>query len=185
LGLYCLTSLTRQHLIRVFCSALPPTCRGTTASADFCQFNRTSLNGLSLWKIHPSCRRLSGRPPRVRTITFIPSTRCIYCLGFGQYRTSFCVANSSAPGQPFMQFLFIEPGLCLQLLSDPASRRTPLPSANSSCCQAYSGLSPPSYHSCRAHSSWGRWRKPMPPFSCLSDERVAARAEVSESPDAA
>jgi len=128
------------------------------ASADFCQFNRTSLYGLSLWKIHPSCRRLPGRPPRVRTITFIPSTRCIYCMGFGQYRTSFSLANSSSPSQPYMQFLFIEPGLCLQLLSDSASRRTPLLLANSSCCQAYGGLSPPSYRPCRAHQSGGRGR---------------------------
>ena len=37
------------------------------------------------------------------------------------------------------------------LIAEPASRRTPLSLANSSCCQAYSGLSPPSYHACRAH----------------------------------
>ena len=66
-------------------------------SADFCQFNRTLLYGLLLWEFNPSRRRHSGRPPRVRTMTFIPSTRCIYCMGFGQYRTSFCLANSSAP----------------------------------------------------------------------------------------
>ena len=33
--------------------------------------------------------------PRVRTITFIPSTCCIYFISFGQYWTSFCMANSS------------------------------------------------------------------------------------------
>ncbi|MEE1172848.1 MAG: hypothetical protein U0K87_10850, partial [Ruminococcus sp.] len=32
-----------------------------------------------------------------------------------------------------------------RLTSDSASRRTPLPSANTSYCQACSGLSPPSY----------------------------------------
>ncbi|MFK3937336.1 hypothetical protein ACI2JA_07455, partial [Alkalihalobacillus sp. NPDC078783] len=31
-------------------------------------------------------------------------------------------------------------------------RWTPLPSANSSYCQACSGLSPPSYHPCWAHT---------------------------------
>ena len=35
------------------CSALLPTCRDTMASADFCQFHRTSLHGLSL-----RCQRL-------------------------------------------------------------------------------------------------------------------------------
>src|SRR5699024_4086776 len=50
-----------------------------------------------------------------------------------------------------MQFLFVSSGFRLQLPSDSASRRTPLPSANSSYCQACSGLSPPSYSPCRAH----------------------------------
>ena len=68
----------------------------------------------------------AGRPPRVRTIAFIPSTRCIYRVESGQYGTSFCLANSSTPLRPYMQFLFIEPGFCLQLLSDSTSRWTPL-----------------------------------------------------------
>ena len=50
-----------------------------------------------------------------------------------------------------MQFLFVRPRFCLQLLLDSASRRTPLSLANSSYCQACSGLSPPSYYACRAH----------------------------------
>jgi len=148
LGLYCRSPFTRQHLICIFCSALLPTRRDTMASADFCQFNRTLLYGLPFQN---SSLRPTGRPPRVRTIAFIPSTRCIYPAGSGQYWTSFCLANSSAPLRPFMQFLFIEPGFCLQLLSDSTSRWTPLLSANSSCCQAYHGLSPLSYRPCRAH----------------------------------
>ena len=39
----------------------------------------------------------------------------------------------------------------IQLPSDFASRRTPLPSANASYYRARSGLSPPSYRPCRAH----------------------------------
>jgi hypothetical protein len=50
-----------------------------------------------------------------------------------------------------MSFLFVRPRVCLRLTSDSASRRTPLPSANSSYCQACRGLSPPSYRTCRAH----------------------------------
>ena len=132
-----------------------PTGRGTMASADFCQFSRTLLHGLLFRNSSP---QLTGRPPRVRTITFIPSTRCIYCLELRAVLdfVLFCKLIRSTY-QPYMQFLFIEPGLCLQLLSDSTSRWTPLLLANSSCCQAYSGLSPPSYRSCRAHK-----REPPP-----------------------
>jgi hypothetical protein len=52
---------------------------------------------------------------------------------------------------PYIHFLFVGPGLCLRLPSDSTSRWTPLPSANSSCCQACRGLSPPSYRPCWAH----------------------------------
>jgi hypothetical protein len=75
------------------CSALP--IAGTMASADFCRCSCTLL-----------CRLLFDQPtnrsPRVRTITFLPFTRCIYWIGFGQYRTLFCFANSSALRQPLV-----------------------------------------------------------------------------------
>ena len=45
---------------------------------------------------------------------------------------------------PYIRFLFVRPRLCLQLLSDSVSRRTPLSLANSSYCQVCSGLPPPS-----------------------------------------
>src|SRR5690606_34658650 len=98
---------------------------------------------------------LSGtpvRPPRVRAIAFLPCNRRIYCMELGQYWTLFCTANSSIPIQPYMQFLFVGSGFCLRLPSDSTSRWTPLPLANSSYCQVCSGLSPPSYSPCRAHS---------------------------------
>ena len=91
------------------------------------------------------------RPPRVSVITFTSYICCIYALKFGQYWTSFCVGNSSVSSTPSIQFLFVRPRFCLRLPSDSASRRTPLPLANSSYCQACSGLSPPSYYTCRAH----------------------------------
>ena len=56
------------------------------------------------------------------------------------------------PTMPCMWFLFVRPRVCLRLPSDSASQRTSLPSANSSYCQACSGLSPPSYRPCRAHN---------------------------------
>ncbi len=45
----------------------------------------------------------SVRSPRVSAITFIPCSRLIYRVGFGQYWTSLCVASSSAPVRPFYE----------------------------------------------------------------------------------
>ena len=149
MGLYCRTSLTRHLLLCVFCSALLPDTSGilwlllTSASS--------SIHYCMACYPQPA-----DRPPRVRTIAFIPSTRCIYRVESGQYGTSFCLANSSTPLRPYMQFLFIEPGFCLQLLSDSTSRWTPLLLANSSYCQACEGLSPLGYYSCRAYKKGGR-----------------------------
>ena len=109
-------------------------------SADFLQFVVTTKKNIS-----------PARPPRVSVITFTSYVCYIYTLKFGQYWTLFCIGNSSVSSMPYMQFLFVRPRFCLQLLSDSASRRTPLSSANSSYCQACSGLSPPSYYACRAH----------------------------------
>ena len=91
------------------------------------------------------------KPPLVNVISFTSYIRCIYALKFGQYRTLFCLANSSVSSMPYMQSLFVRPRLCFGLPSDSASRRTLLPSANSSYCHACSGLSPPCCIACRAH----------------------------------
>ena len=128
-----------QFLLRLLGPSLGKN-QGTMASADFLQFVVTTE-----FFFPPA------RPPRVSVITFTSYICCIYTLKFGQYRTSFCTGNSSVSSMPYMQFLFVRPRFCLQLLSDSASRRTPLSSANSSYCQACSGLSPPSYYACRAH----------------------------------
>ena len=116
------------------------------ASADFLRFVVTMLRFEFVYSYAPA------RPPRVSVITFTSYICCIYALNFGQYRTLFCLANSSISKRLFfMQFLFVRPRFCLRLLSDSASRRTPLSLANSSYCHACSGLSPPSYCACRAH----------------------------------
>ena len=111
----------------------------TMVSADF---SRQALHHASDKKNV----RTSVRPPRVRTITFIPYTCCIYLMDSGQYRTT-----SSGSLGPCMQFLSVRPGLCRQLPSDFTSRWAPLLLANTSCCQACSGLTPYSYRPCRAH----------------------------------
>ena len=71
-------------------------------------------------------------------------------MGFGQYWTSLCLASSSVPSQPCIQFLFVSSRVCVRLPSDSTSPWTPLSFANSSYCQACSGLSPPSCCACWA-----------------------------------
>ena len=95
---------------------------------------------------------MSIRPPRVRMITFHSCHCLIYCKRFVQYRILLCTASSSVSIQPYMRFLFVSASICVRLPSDSTSRWTPLSFANSSYCKACSGLSPPSYHPCRAHS---------------------------------
>ena len=119
-------------------------------SADSWPFLHTSLYGLLVMK--GNIPNVSVRSLRVRTITFIPSTCRIYFKGFVQYWILFCHANSSSPLKPCMRFLFIRPEFCRRLPSDSSSRRTPLPLANDSYCQVHSGLTPPSYRPCRAHT---------------------------------
>ena len=111
-----------------------------------------------------------ARPPRVSVITFTSYICCIYALNFGQYRTLFCHANSSFSKRLFLcsfcsvRSIASNARFCLRLLSDSASRRTPLSLADSSYCHACSGLSPPSYYTCRAHT----WHSPP-----VSDDRWA------------
>ena len=114
-------------------------------SADFSQFVVTMLRFEYVYSY------TSVRPPRVSATTFTSCICCIYTLKFGQYWTLLCIGSSSVSSMPCMQFLFVRPRLCRRLPSDSASRRTPLPLANSSYCQVCSGLSPPSDCACRAH----------------------------------
>ena len=128
----------------------------------FCHISQYRLLSVSL-PIHS--RSVSSRSPRVRTITFIPCNRRIYRMEFGQYWTLLSLASSSTLIRPYMRFLFVGSGFCLRLPSDSTSRWTPLPLANSSCCQVCSGLSPPSYRTCRAHRQKGV-RLIVPPSEC-------------------
>ena len=77
-----------------------------------------------------------------------------------QYWISACIAASSlhdyliwrscSSGRNFARAVSMF--LRIRLLSDSTLRWTPLPSANDSYCQVRSGLSPPSYRPCRAHT---------------------------------
>ena len=89
------------------------------------------------------CRALPGGLsdlPQVRCSHLHAYTRCIY---FRVLRTGIGLQVFRPPHPtrlPHMQFLFVRPALCFRLPSDPASRRTPLPSANRSPCRAGRGL---------------------------------------------
>ena len=50
----------------------------------------------------PNVFHSSARPPRVRAITFFSCNCYIYCMGFGQYWTLSCLADSSVPIQPYI-----------------------------------------------------------------------------------
>jgi hypothetical protein len=123
------------------------------ASADFWQFSRTSLYGLLLWKIHSSCRQC------VYQISPIKCSNCHPMSPLHLHYKVRVVLDFVLFGKlvrfimPCMQFLFVGAGLCLRLPSDSTSRWTPLPLANGSYYQAHSGLSPPSYCTCRANQT--------------------------------
>ena len=66
------------------------------ASADFLRFVVTMLRFEFVYSYAPA------RPPRVSVITFTSYICCIYTLKFGQYRTLFCLANSSISKRLFL-----------------------------------------------------------------------------------
>jgi len=101
------------------CSALHRLVRPTNmASDDFCQPIPTPLDA--------SSTRQVDRPPRVMRVTFIPYTRRIYFHIFRMVSGFEFHCPLAQMWLPHMRFLFVGPGLCLQLPSDSGSTRTPL-----------------------------------------------------------
>jgi len=88
------------------------------ASADSCRFIPIRRRVGSSWQ--------TGKSPGVRRVTFAAQTRRIYAAAFRMTSgfESLCPLAHATP--PHMRFLFVGPQLCLQLPSDPASRRQPL-----------------------------------------------------------
>ena len=106
----------------------------------------SAVHHCTVWAgVNLSVLRPIARPPQLRTVTFLSYICHIYTAEFGQYWTLLCLASSSAPHMPYMWFLFVRPRVCFRLTSYSTSRWTHLPLANSSYCQACSGLTPPSY----------------------------------------
>ena len=62
---------------------------------------------------------LSMRPPRVSVITFASYICCIYASKFGQYRTLFCVANSSVSKRLIYSFCSSDRGFAFDFLQTP------------------------------------------------------------------
>lgn len=76
-------------------------------------------------------RGIPARPPWVRHESFLSCSRHIYPAGLGSL--DFILHRGLVrPVGPRMCFVFLDPRLCLDLLSDSTSRWTPLVSANSS-----------------------------------------------------
>ena len=93
------------------------------ASADFCEPFKTPCEIFSR-------HRQARRPPRVRTAAFTPHPphllhHLLMVMGFALSR------KLALAIQPDMRFVFLGSAFCLRLPSDPTSRWTPLPLANS------------------------------------------------------
>ena len=85
--------------------------------------------GYSCGEFTPLVGSVSRRPPRGRTTTFVPCSCRIYCREL-RVALDFLVSGRVIRSiQPPMRFLFVSSELCLRLLSDSTSRRTPLPLA--------------------------------------------------------
>jgi len=69
---------------------------------------------------------MSVRPPQVRTQSFIPSIRHIYCYSIWVIRTSFCLANSSNYNSLICDSCSSDRKFAIRLPSDSTSRWTPL-----------------------------------------------------------
>ena len=123
---------------------------GTMTSADFLQFVVTTVCS--------ACKTSSGKRNHLHLIYLLHlhlETRAVsdFVLQTRPFQNALYVVS-------IRQTKVLPAGTLvsshIRLLSDSASQRTPLSSANSSYCQACCGLSPPSYYACRAHQSKGR-----------------------------
>ena len=82
-------------------------------SADFLQFVVTMLCFKYVYSFTPA------RPPRVSVTTFTSYICCIYTLKFGQYRTSFCVGNSSVSKRLLCSFCSSDRGFASDFFQTP------------------------------------------------------------------
>src|SRR5690606_15185951 len=89
-------------------------------------------------------QRHAIRSPRVLRTHLHAYARRIYGTAL-RTRIGLCIFSPAHPAvTPPIRFLFVAPALCFRLPSDPQSPGEPLPSANTSPCRVYRGLSPPS-----------------------------------------
>ena len=109
---------------------------------------------------YPLVGSIPCRPPRVRTITFISQPPHLlygvrvaldFFLSCRVVRPKSALYEVSVRRPETLPVLALL-SLHIRLPSDPTSRWAPLPSASGSCYRVRSGLSPPSYRPCRAHT---------------------------------
>ena len=112
------------------------------------------------YHLYPLVGSISCRPPRVRAITFISQPPHLlygvrvaldFFLSCRVVRPKSALYEVSVRRPETLPVLALL-SLHIRLPSDPTSRWAPLPSASGSCYRVRSGLSPPSYRPCRAHS---------------------------------
>ena len=125
----------------------------TMTSADFCQYPMTSLfcHQFAASPLARNSANITDRSLRVRIYTFSSCGHCIYVAILRTVKGFCFFCNITHITPPNMQFLFVGPNLCRQLLSDSQSPATPLLLANTPYCKAYSGLAPYSLYPCLTH----------------------------------
>ena len=129
----------------------------TMTSADFCQYPMTSLfcHQFAASPLARNSANITDRSLRVRIYTFSSCGHCIYVAILRTVKGFCFFCNITHITPPNMQFLFVGPNLCRQLLSDSQSPATPLLLANTPYCKAYSGLAPYSLYPCLTHNRVG------------------------------
>ena len=116
----------------------------TMDSADFCQYPLASLAlpAVCRFATHSQHTNITNRSLRVRIYAVCSCSRPIYVVILRTVQGFCFFCNIARITPPCMQFLFVGPNVCGQLLSDSQSPATHLLLANTPYCKAYSGLTP-------------------------------------------
>lgn len=118
-------------------------------------WNLLTSSGKSCFN-HACYEYVSGRPPPLRTTTFIPSICRIYTYKFRIVSDFILTCRLVHLYMPYIRFLCVRPGLCLRLPSDSPHGGHPCPWLTIPTIKARSGLTPYSCCPCRANMNKGQ-----------------------------
>lgn len=137
-----------------YCRSVLRLIQATMTSADFWSAQHSITETLVSVRltIISLVGNLQTRPPRVRTITFLPY-HCRLYQGLFRVVLDFSLCgNLIRVSWPYSRFLFISAAVCSSgFLQIPPRDGHPCPWLVVPTTTAHSGLSPPSYRPCRAH----------------------------------